>query len=322
MRYKFFALLLVLMLIPVAGFAAEDKKEPAATDVKKEESGKKTTNKPGTRDLIFEDDGAGKEEAKKESSTTPQKSANKPGTRDLIFEEDGAEKKKDASDTSNKAGTRDLVFDEKELEKNREKAETPEKDPEIKDGTKISISMTMELTRDGKTEMVPSNTVFRTGDRVRIKYTPSIDGYAYWVAKMASGKFTVIYPTPQAGMENAIKKGQEYTVPPKGAFRFDENTGKEILMCILSPTKLTDLDEAIAEAAEAGKDVDLATKKIAALEEENLNKRKTRDLVFEEDENDKASVKTQTAKPGEPFVATYELTNEKAMDDEAEEKKE
>jgi len=216
-----------------------------------------------------------------------------------------------AAETQNKAGTRDLVFEDEDIEKNAEKEEKIEI-PTVEGGQKISITTSLELTRDGKTSIVAPNSTFKSGDRVKLLYTPGMDGYIYWISRMTSGKFTVLFPTAKTGMDNAVKKGEKYTMPVKGAFRFDDKTGTEIIICMISPQKIAALDAAIAEADKAGQQVDLTQldKVINTLGEQNLNKRETRDLVFEEDEDETSLTKTQTVKPGDTFVATYELIHE------------
>ena len=216
-----------------------------------------------------------------------------------------------AAETQNKPGTRDLVFEDEDIKKNAEPEEKIEI-PKVEGGQKITITTSLELTRDGKTEIVAPNSTFKSGDRVKLIYTPGMDGYIYWASRMTSGKFTILFPTAKTGMDNAVKKGAKYTMPGKGAFRFDDKTGTEILVCMISPQRIAVLDAAIAAADAAGQQVDLTQmdKVISNLGEQNLNKRQTRDLVFEEDEDEKSLTKTQTVKPGDTFVATYELIHE------------
>ena len=217
----------------------------------------------------------------------------------------------DAQAAEKKAGTRDLVFEDEDPEKAKvEPEETLDKQAEIKDGVKVAVTMSLELQRDGKSDIVPPNSTFISGDRVRLIYSTNTDGYVYWLGKMTSGKYTVLFPTQKTGMDNAVKSGEKYTMPVKGLFRFDDKVGTEVLMCVVSPEKIADLDAAVVAANAGGKDVDLNTAKIAALEEMNLNKRKTRDLVFEEEEDEKTNTKIQTAKKGEPFVAIFELQHD------------
>jgi hypothetical protein len=216
-----------------------------------------------------------------------------------------------AQEAQNTTGTRDLVFEDEELENTAEKEETIET-PKVQGGQSISITTSLELTRDGKTEIVAPNSTFQSGDRVKLVYTPGMDGYIYWMSRMTSGKFTVLFPTAKTGMDNLVKKGGKYTMPVKGAFRFDETTGTEILICMISPESIAVLDAAIAAADKAGQQVDLTRldQVINTLGEQNLNKRETRDLVFEEEEDETSVTKTQTVKPGDAFVATFELVHQ------------
>jgi hypothetical protein len=216
-----------------------------------------------------------------------------------------------SSETQNKPGTRDLVFEDEDVKKSAEKEEKIDV-PKLEGAQKISISTSLELTRDGKTEIVAPNSTFKSGDRVKLLYTPGMDGYIYWISRMTSGKFTVLFPTAKTGLDNAVKKGEKYTMPAKGVFRFDDKTGTEIIICMISPQKIAVLDAAIVAADAAGQQVDLnqLDKVINNIGEQNLNKRQTRDLVFEEEEDEKSLTKTQTVKPGDTFVATYELIHE------------
>ena len=216
----------------------------------------------------------------------------------------------DAQAAEKKAGTRDLVFEEDLDKATANPEEKLDSQPEIKDGIKVSVTMSLELQRDGKTDIVPPNSTFISGDKVRLIYSTNTDGYIYWLAKMTSGKYTVLFPTQKTGMDNTVKSGEKYNMPAKGVFRFDDKAGTEVLMCVVSPEKIAELDAAVEDANSGGKDVDLNTAKIAALEEMNLNKRKTRDLVFEEEEDETTNTKIQTARKGEPFVAIFELQHD------------
>lgn len=193
--------------------------------------------------------------------------------------------------------TRDLVFEDDETPAaSGEGAQNGEKQ-------KIGVKTTVWLTRNGETTSVAPSHEFQSGDKVKLAFTPSTDGYVYWLAKGSSGNYTMLYPSPQAGSDNAVKRNVEYTVPAKGTFKFDDTPGNEELLCILSTTRLDDLDKAAAEQFQK------AGKEVAALESANAQKRTTRDLVFEEDEEENVNTKTQEAEAGEPFVAGYTLTH-------------
>lgn len=193
--------------------------------------------------------------------------------------------------------TRDLVFEEEETPAQKQEQSASQQTS----GTQsISVKTTVVLTRDGQTSTVGLDHEFKSGDKVKLKFTPSIDGYVYWMAKGSSGNYSVLYPNTKAGNDNSVKKNNEYTVPQAGAFKFDNNAGTEELLCILSPTRLDDLDKAAAE--QFGKTV-------AAMEQENASKRTTRDLVFEEEDEGAVNTKTQQSNGSEPFVSSYKLTH-------------
>lgn len=190
--------------------------------------------------------------------------------------------------------TRDLVFEDEE------EAPTSATNEAANTET-IGVKATVVLERDGQKSTVTPTHEFKSGDKVKLVFTPNTDGYVYWLAKGTSGKYAMLYPNAKAGMDNSVKRNTEYTVPAKGSFRFDDTPGNEELLCILSTEKLEDLDKAAAEQFAN------ADKQVAQLEEDQGKKRATRDLVFEEDEEEDVQTKTQTAPKGEPFVAPFVL---------------
>ncbi|MDR1111614.1 MAG: DUF4384 domain-containing protein [Deltaproteobacteria bacterium] len=204
-----------------------------------------------------------------------------------------------------KRTTRDLVFDD---EDDGDAVAGAAKDAGIENPEVISVKTTLDLTKDGQTTSVPSSHEFQNGDKIKLRFTANSDGYAYWLAKMASGKYSVLFPSPEAGSDNHVVKNENQTVPSKGFFRFDETAGTENLLLVFSKERIPELEKAIAEAA-TEKNLNLADTKIAALEKLNQTKRTTRDLVFDEEEEEEVSIKSQAGSSGEPFIAYYELVH-------------
>lgn len=201
--------------------------------------------------------------------------------------------------------TRDLVFEDEDDASSKPTVSGSTADS-VK-GESIAVKTTVELTRDSKVSTVLPAEEFKSGDKVRLLFSANRDGYVYWVAKGTSGKYQVLFPSAKAGLDNAVSKSTEYTVPAKGAWRFDDNKGTETLVCILSPSKVAELDKAVALAGD-GK-TDEASQVIAPVVEGHETKRTTRDLVFEEENENDVNTKTQVSNDNEPFVATYELTH-------------
>ncbi len=206
--------------------------------------------------------------------------------------------------SNTRRSTRDLVFDEDD------EVAVPTAADSIAattTGKKISVKATVELTRDGKQSTVLPTENFKSGDKVRLIFTSNTDGYVYWVAKGTSGQYQVLFPGKKVGTDNTVVRNKEYTVPNRGAWRFDDKKGTETVVCLLAPNKIDELENAIKQAE--GGDKAAASATIAALVDKHETERTTRDLVFEEEDNDDVNTKIQTSSGDEPFVGTYELNH-------------
>lgn len=208
-----------------------------------------------------------------------------------------------ANVTQSSRKTRDLVFEDEEEAVPTVAGSTADK----VQGETIAMKATVEMTRDGKTTTVLPTAEFKSGDRVRLIFSTNRDGYIYWLAKGTSGQYQLLYPNKKAGMDNSVIRNKEYTVPTKGAWRFDEKKGTETLVCVLSPKPVADLDKAV-QLSNAGNRQE-ASAIVEGIVNSHETKRTTRDLVFEEEDNQDVNTKSQKTAGDEPFVATYELTH-------------
>lgn len=192
------------------------------------------------------------------------------------------------------AANRDLVFEDDE-----EVATAPANST----SDTIAVKTTVQLTRNGETSNVLPNTEFQSGDRVKLNFTSNVDGYVYWLAKGTSGNYSVLFPNAKMAMSNEIKRNEEYTVPAKGTFRFDSTPGNEELLCIVSTTRIPEIENAAGNNFEDASVIDAATQK------QEKRKSSNRDLVFEDEDDEDTAVNTvaQETPKGEPFVAYYTL---------------
>ena len=201
--------------------------------------------------------------------------------------------------SANARTSRDLVFDDE-----GDVPATASQDvKDVAEGVqKVAVKTTVVLNRDGQVSTVLPSHEFKSGDKVKIVFTPSIDGYVYWLAKGSSGSYTLLYPNPKSGMDNRVVRNQEYNVPAKGSFKFDNNAGSEELLCLLSTTPMPELDNEAKNQFKNSASVD-------AVQTKRENRRKSRDLVFDDEDENVADVNTvtQSNPVGEPFVAKYEL---------------
>ena len=138
----------------------------------------------------------------------------------------------------------------------------------------------------------------------------NVDAYAYWLSEGSSGSYYMLFPNPKTGTDNFVKKNEIYKIPVKGNFKFDDNPGSEKILLIMAPNKVPELEEAYKEAAVKGGKVDASAAQVNSVKKKNVSKRKTRDLVFEDDEDEDSSIATTSQSSediNEPFIVYYEL---------------
>ncbi len=105
----------------------------------------------------------------------------------------------------------------------------------------------------GSTTEVDSATVFHSGDRIRVTVATTETAYAYVVTQGSSGKWRVLFPSPEIGKgSNLIPGGVIYPIPAAHWFAFDEQVGEEHLFVMVSRTPVKDLDGLIYQLKESG----------------------------------------------------------------------
>ena len=143
--------------------------------------------------------------------------------------------------------------------------------------TGLRYRLTQAATGGGETDVDPAKAVFKSGDRVRFAFESNIDGYLYVVQEGSSGRWTVLFPSPEINNgRNAIRHSEEYLVPPDGWFAFDANPGTEQVFVFLSK-------EPMSELPGFDKPVTRRESLNASVVESLQNSIRSRDLTFERD---------------------------------------
>jgi hypothetical protein len=184
---------------------------------------------------------------------------------------------------------------------------------------------------------VSPDTVFRSGDRIRVAAQSNDEGYLYIVMKGASGTWKVLFPSAEvADGSNRVASGRQTLIPPPpGHFAFDEHAGEERLFIVLSRNPEPSLEQLIyslgsgkptpagqpAEASEPPKHLMMAANMAPvddALVGRLRNQVYARDLVFEKvddatpgDKKEKAVyVVNPTGSPESRLVADVTLKHQ------------
>lgn len=109
----------------------------------------------------------------------------------------------------------------------------------------------LRRTPDGGAEEVDVDTVFRSGESIRIEVESSDEAYLYIVTQGSSGRWSVLFPSQQiAGGANQVDPDGRYIIPPGGWFSFDDNVGEERVFIMLSRQPVDDLEKVIYELRE------------------------------------------------------------------------
>lgn len=202
--------------------------------------------------------------------------------------------------------TRDLVFEDEE----ETSATSQQESTSGKKQVRIAVKVAMELKRDGQTTTVLPSHTFQNGDRVKFIYTTNVDAYVYWLSQGTSGDFYMLFPNPKVGSDNFVKKNEVYTIPVKGSFKFTGKPGVEKILLVMAPQKIPELEKAAQEAAVKGGKVEEQAGQISSVQSKTQTKRKSRDLVFEEDDDEESGISTSSQVStdiSEPMVVYYEL---------------
>src|SRR5688572_13272205 len=154
-----------------------------------------------------------------------------------------------------------------------------------KPGLKFRI---IEQRGTGEADADPSK-VFHSGDRVRFAFESNIDGYLYVVQAGSSGRWTVLFPNPDAnGGRNAIQSSEAYLVPDNGWFAFDDTPGTEEVFVLVSKRALDTLPGFTAPVTRR----ETLDSSIVAGLRAGI---RARDLLFEKDQSVAADGKTHQA---------------------------
>jgi hypothetical protein len=111
-------------------------------------------------------------------------------------------------------------------------------------GLRINV---LRYNADGSTTEVLPDTVFHSGDRIRLSVEPNAKGYLYIANQGTSGTWKAMFPSPEIeDGDNRAEAMRPYAIPPGNhVFTFDATAGKENLFVVFSRQPVPDFEELI-----------------------------------------------------------------------------
>jgi hypothetical protein len=104
------------------------------------------------------------------------------------------------------------------------------------------VEIGVERKAGARVERMDPNHVFEQGDLVRFRFKPSFAGYLYVMDRSTSGKYLLLFPKEDTGLDNRIEADRSYLLPmtESGWFRVEGPAGHEILYWFVSPARLNE----------------------------------------------------------------------------------
>ncbi|MEO7145107.1 MAG: DUF4384 domain-containing protein [Bryobacteraceae bacterium] len=101
------------------------------------------------------------------------------------------------------------------------------------------MKLAVERSENGQWRAVDPNLIFLSGDRVRFRFSANFDGYLYVMNRSTSGKYEILFPRQDTGVQNRVQSGHDYIVPAtQGWFRVTGPPGHDVLYWVVSPLSL------------------------------------------------------------------------------------
>jgi hypothetical protein len=155
----------------------------------------------------------------------------------------------EAATTGKQPTARDMFYEVDEPQPGVAKAGTGEAEPAPRPAT-LGLRYAILLKRGpiGQWAEVNPDSVFHSGDRIRISVTSNAAGYLHVIHRGSSGTWMRLYPATGDGLDvPQIEAGKSVTIPAKGSFVFNNQTGTEALFLVFSREPISRLPEVIPE---------------------------------------------------------------------------
>lgn len=112
------------------------------------------------------------------------------------------------------------------------------------------IAVSLLLKRDDRVVETSPQSIFRSGDRIKVSLTTNFDGFVYVLTVNPAGELTLLFPSSDVGTFNAVRRGVTYQIPSKldGWFKFQGQKGQERLFVTMSPEPVPEIEQEFKSA--------------------------------------------------------------------------
>ena len=126
--------------------------------------------------------------------------------------------------------------------------------PERVSGPPLALKYRLlKLNADGRYDEVDTDSVFRSGDKIRVSVESNDNGYLYIVQQGSSKTWNLLFPNADTEHgSNKIERHREIEIPGGARFTFDEQPGNERLFIVLTRRPEADLERLIYALSQSG----------------------------------------------------------------------
>ncbi len=104
----------------------------------------------------------------------------------------------------------------------------------------------LKRSDEGRYDEVDTDTVFRSGDKIRVSVESNDHGYLYIIQQGSSKTWNLLFPNQDTEQgSNHVQRNREYEIPNGGRFTFDEQPGEERMFIVLTRRPEPDLEKLI-----------------------------------------------------------------------------
>ncbi len=171
----------------------------------------------------------------------------------------------------------------------------------------------LKLGAGGQYSETDPDTVFKSGDRIRLAVESNGTGYLYIMLRGSSGRWTLLFPNKDImNGTNLIEKGNKYEIPfGTASFQFDNTPGTEKLFLTLSRQPEADMEKMkqtlrqdtaepiAAKVSPSSPPSSGSVEVVSSLDDAEINKLRgrvaSRDLIFEKVNEENIGAKSDKA---------------------------